>query len=37
MAIEKPNGDVRVVIDLMALNCLVVKGPYELDDIGDVT
>ena len=35
-AIEKPNGDVRVVSNLIGLNDLVEKDPYELATIRDV-
>lgn len=35
-AIQKPNGDVRVVSNLIALNDLVEKDPYELVNIRDV-
>lgn len=35
-ALEKPNGDVRVVSNFMALNDLVEKDPYELANIRDV-
>jgi Reverse transcriptase (RNA-dependent DNA polymerase) len=36
-AIEKPNGDVRIVSNLMALNDLVEKDRYELARIREVT
>ncbi len=35
-AIEKPNGDVRLVSNFIALNDLVKKDPYELVNIRDV-
>ncbi|KAF9758257.1 Retrovirus-related Pol polyprotein from transposon gypsy [Nosema granulosis] len=35
-AIEKPNGDVRVVSNLMGLNDLVEKDPYTLPTIREV-
>ncbi|KAF9756190.1 Transposon Tf2-9 polyprotein, partial [Nosema granulosis] len=35
-AIEKPNGDVRLVSNLIALNDIVEKDPYELSNIRDV-
>ncbi|KAF9742483.1 Retrovirus-related Pol polyprotein from transposon gypsy, partial [Nosema granulosis] len=35
-AIEKPNGDVRVVSNLMGLNDLVEKDPYGLPTIRDI-
>ena len=35
-AIEKPNGEVRIVSNLMALNDLVVKDPYKIGNIRDV-
>jgi hypothetical protein len=35
-AIEKPNGDIRLVSNLIALNDIVEKDPYELTRIRDV-
>jgi hypothetical protein len=34
--LEKPNGDVREVNNLIGLNDLVEKDPYELPTIRDV-
>ncbi|WUR04686.1 endonuclease [Vairimorpha necatrix] len=36
-ALRKPNGKIRLVSNLMALNDIVDKDPYELARIGDVT
>ncbi len=35
-ALEKPNGDIRLVSNLIALNDIVEKDPYELVNIRDV-
>lgn len=35
-AIEKPNGDIRVVGDLMPSNSIVEKDPYMLGNINEV-